>query len=46
MAVQIELTVPLDAVRRAFARASQPTMRAISWTKDFVSRALAFFDRS
>ena len=46
VAMQIELTVPLDIVCRDFAKASQPTMRAISWTKDFVSRALAFFDRS
>ena len=46
MAVQIKLTVPLNVVCREFAKASQPMMRAISWTKDFVSRALAFFDRS
>ena len=46
MAVQIKLTVPLDVVCRDFARASQPTMRATSWTRDFVSRAFASFDRS
>ena len=45
-AVQMELTVPVNVVCRDFARASQPTMRAISWTRDFVSRALASFDRS
>ena len=46
VAVQMELTVPVNAVFREFARASQPIMRAISWTRDFVSRALASFDRS
>ena len=46
VAVQMELTVPVNVVCRDFARASQPTMRAISWTRDFVSRALASFDRS
>lgn len=42
----MELTVPVDFISREVARVSQPMMRAISWTKDFVSRALAFFDRS
>ena len=46
MAVQVELTVPLDVICKDFARVSQPTMRAISWTKDLVSRALAALDRS
>ena len=45
-AVHIELTVPVDLICRHSAKASQPTMRAISWTRDFVSRALASFDRS
>lgn len=40
------LTVPQGMVFRAEARASQPIMRAISWTKTFVSRALASFERS
>lgn len=44
--MQIELTVPVNVVRRELARASQPIMRAISWTRDLVTRALASFDRS
>lgn len=44
--MQIELTVPVNVVRRDFARASQPIMRAISWTRDLVSRALASLDRN
>lgn len=44
--MQIELTVPVKVVRREFARASQPIMRAISWTRVLVSRTLASFDRS
>ena len=46
MTVQVELTVPLDVICREDASASQPTMRAISWTRDFVSRLLASFERS
>ena len=46
VAEQMELTVPLDIVCRDSARASQPTMRATSWTSDFVSRAFASLDRS
>lgn len=42
----MKLTVPLDVMCREFARVSQPIMRAISWTKDLVSRALAALDRS
>ena len=45
-AIQIELTVPIDFVRRDLAKASQPRMRAISWIRDLVSRALASLDRS
>ena len=45
--VHKELTVPVnDVVRKEFARASQPRMRAISWMRLFVSRALASLDRS
>lgn len=44
--MQIELTVPVNVVRKDFARASQPIMRAISWTRDLVSRALASLDRN
>jgi hypothetical protein len=41
-----KLTVPLGSVCKAEARASQPTMRAISCTRAFVSRALASLERS
>lgn len=40
------LTVPLDVVVKAVAKASQPRMRAISCTRAFVSRAMAVFERS
>ena len=40
------LTVPLEVVWRQVAKASQPTMRAISCTNAFVSLALVCFDRS
>ena len=42
----MELTVPVNVVRKHFAKASQPIIRAISWTRDLVSRALASFDRN
>ena len=40
------LTVPLELVCNPDARASHPSIRAISWTKAFVSRALVPLERS
>ena len=40
------LTVPDGDTCNPAAKASQPTMRAISWTRVFVSRALVSLERS
>ena len=41
-----KLTVPEDVIVRVEAKASQPIIRAISWTKTFASRGVASFERS